>query len=508
MGQEIELKLEVPAKTLGKLKRSLRRNGQALDKELVSVYFDTAKHKLRRHGLSLRVRRIGDRRVQTVKAKGRSAFGLFERQKWETPIRSHTPDLRAARRTPLGGLLSKKLAHALRPVFETRVHRTVLPLTPNGSRCELTLDHGDVRAGRKSAPIDEVELELKRGRPADLFSAARDLAKGVPANLAARSKADRGYDLLTGRPIAAVRAPEIALDQRMSTGEAFHAIALGCLFHVAANHPAVRARDCEGVHQMRVGLRRLRAAMAVFSDLLDDPDTARLKRELKWISGELAPARDLDVYVRGSISPLRHSLPDERALDALEKHLDVRRTRAFARAQHAVESARYRAMLLDALGWIENGRWRTTGDELIAALRRRAVTAFARDELARRSRKVGRRAGKLAKLDPRRRHKLRIAVKKLRYAAQFFAGLYEGRKARKRLGGFERRLKTLQSCLGALNDIRVHRELAEDLVGHHDARRAFAVGLVAGREQTQARFAGESAVRAAERFARVRPFWN
>jgi inorganic triphosphatase YgiF len=150
--------------------------GKSQVSDLVSVYFDTAKHKLRKHGMSLRVRHIGEKRVQTVKADRQSAAGLFQRHEWEAPIASDTPDLRAARHTALDRLDGKKLAHTLKPVFETRVHRTVLPLRRNGSRIELTLDQGQIRLGRKSAPINEVELELKRGHAADLFAVARGRA--------------------------------------------------------------------------------------------------------------------------------------------------------------------------------------------------------------------------------------------------------------------------------------------------------------------------------------------
>jgi triphosphatase len=513
MGQEVELKLEVPPQAIGKLKRTRalgHGNGQAREKELVSVYFDTADNKLHKHGISLRVRHIGDKRVQTVKANEGSAAGFLERGEWEAPIKSDTPDLRALRRTALAGLLTKKLAHALKPVFETRIRRTVHPLERRGSRIELALDQGEVRWGRKSAPINEVELELKRGRPADLFSVERDLAKRVPARLAVRSKADRGYDLLGAQPIAAVRAPKIALAPRMSTGEAFHAIALGCLYHIAANDPAVRAQDAEGVHQMRVGLRRLRAAIAVFFELLDDEETARIKTELKWLTGELGPARDLDVYVTGYLKPLQRTLPDARGLDALEKDLDARRARAFARAQQAVESARYRTLVLDTLAWIEDGRWMTTDDELIAALRRRNATDFARDELARRVQRVSKRASKLARLDACRRHKLRIAIKKLRYASEFFATLFDNRKARKRLRRFELLLKKLQDCLGALNDIAIHQKIADEVVGCHDAGQqlAFAIGLVSGLEQSRIEPLREAAMRAADRFVDLRPFWK
>src|SRR5215469_9087449 len=123
MSSEIELKLEVPPNAIRKLRRLGLRNRtskQAQETDLVSVYFDTAKHKLRRKGLSLRVRHIGDKRIQTLKANGEWAAGLSRRDEWEKPIRRDTPDLRAARRTALAPLLSKKLAHALKPVFETR----------------------------------------------------------------------------------------------------------------------------------------------------------------------------------------------------------------------------------------------------------------------------------------------------------------------------------------------------------------------------------------------------
>ncbi len=510
LGKEIELKLEVAPRAIGRLKRlrKLHRNGRAQEKDLVSVYFDTATHKLRRHGMSLRVRHIGDKRVQTVKANGPSAAGLFNRSEWEKRISGDAPDLRAARRTALGKLLSEKLAHALKPVFETRVHRTIVPLNGGASRIDLTLDQGQIRLGRKSAPISEVELELRRGRPADLFAVARRLAAAVPARFAVRSKADRGYALAGDAAIAAVRAQPIGLDPDMSTGAAFHAIALACLHHLAANEPAVRAQDAEGVHQMRVGVRRLRAAIAVFADLLDDDETGRIKSELKWLTGELGPARDLDVYVTGNVKPMQQTLPPQRAVQALRHDLDTRRAQAFARARKAVELARYGALVLDTLGWIEGGAW-ASDDELIKAQRRRNAGDFACEELARRLQKVMKKAEHVGKLAPRKRHKLRIALKKLRYAGDFFAALFAGRKPQRRLRRFERDLRQLQDCLGALNDIAVHEKIVGDYVGPRGRRRqrAFAIGVVSGREQSRVAPLRKAAVKAARRFGAARPFW-
>jgi inorganic triphosphatase YgiF len=132
---EIELKLEVPASQLGRLDRLPLLKGIKPNKSstLQSVYFDTAKRKLRRRGLSLRVQRQDGRHVQTVKQQGDRSVGLFERDEWECDIDGRQPDFEAARSTALAPLLGKKLRHELKPIFETRVRRKVYPIHRRGS---------------------------------------------------------------------------------------------------------------------------------------------------------------------------------------------------------------------------------------------------------------------------------------------------------------------------------------------------------------------------------------
>jgi triphosphatase len=163
---------------------------------------------------------------------------------------------------------------------------------------------------------------------------------------------------------------------------------------------------------MRVGLRRLRGAMALFKQLLGDKQSEGIKSELKWLTGELAPARDLDVYKRNKIEPLRGVLSGKTGMKELADTLASRRAAAFNRAKAAVDSPRYRSLLLDTLQWLENGDW--------AKHRRRQggpIERFAAKVLARRTKKAKKKAGKLRKLDPRQRHKLRIAVKSCAMAA-------------------------------------------------------------------------------------------
>ena len=91
--------------------------------------------------------------------------------------------------------------------------------------------------------------------------------------------------------------------------------------------------------------------------LLGDKQSERIKSELKWLTGELAPARDLDVYERSKIEPLRSVLPGKTGMKELADTLASRRAAAFNRAKAAVDSPRYRSLLLDTLQWLENGDW-------------------------------------------------------------------------------------------------------------------------------------------------------
>jgi triphosphatase len=520
--REIELKLEVPADGLVRLARSslVRAAGKETSKRsstLVSVYFDTAKLKLRNKGLSLRVRRAGRRHVQTIKQDADTNAALFARNEWERDIAGAQPDLDAARDTALGPLLSKKLRRNLKPVFETRVRRTVYPIQRGESEIELTIDKGKVEAGRQSSPLCEVELELKRGESAELFRLARALADEVPVQLAVKSKAEQGYALVAGEEPTAVKAAPVALAPDSSRQAAFVVIARACLHQLVANRPALQDGDAEGLHQMRVALRRLRAAISLFSDMLAGPQTEAMKAELKWITGELGPARELDVFVKSVVKPVTDVRPRRPGMAVLTKEVRHRREDAFARAQAAIQSARFRALVLDAAEWIESGDWTRNADALACALRERPIAAAAADELRRRRRKILQRGARLNEIDPQRRHKLRIQAKKLRYASEFFAGAFPGKGAMRRRKDFVAALANLQHTLGDLNDIAVHEALTERIIDEEAAgdrrrggraKKAFAAGRLSGREEARTASVLREAAFAYGVFAKAKPFWR
>jgi inorganic triphosphatase YgiF len=510
MGIESEVKFEASTGDLRKLSASriLRSSDGELPKHkyLVSTYFDTPKLLLRKNGVSLRVRQTGKKRVQTIKTVNGGIS--LSRGEWEHKLHGDEPDLQAARGTALEPLLSRKLKRNLEPIFATHVQRTFLPLRSGNSRIELALDEGHVRAGRKSSALAEVELELKKGTASDLFKAARLVAGLAPVKLALKTKSEQGYDLIADRPPRAFHGSKIIMLHDTSIAAAFQAIGRSVLRHIAANEPAVRAADPDGVHQMRVGVRRLRAAIAVFSELLDCNQTEQIKRDLKWLAGKLGPVRDLDVFLKGKIQSFDGSDSPSAGLPELKSEMIYRRDMAAESAKAAVATARYRLLIFNILEWIEDGKWLKQS----RAQGKRKIRPFAADLFERRTRKARRKAKKAGEVDAHARHKLRIAIKKLRYALYFFETLYSRNGSAKALSRYKKYLKDLQDNLGALNDIVVHQKLAIKLAtgsgGPKPGLASFAAGVIAGCERSEIQPILAEVTETARKLRRARSFWT
>jgi inorganic triphosphatase YgiF len=360
--------------------------------------------------------------------------------------------------------------------------------------------------------LSEVELELKAGGEAMLFPLARDLVKAVPAQLVLRSKAEQGYQLIDQKMGSPVKAAPIMLTSGMGARDAFRVIGFGCLKQVVDNEPALSRGDLEGVHQMRVGLRRLRAAMSLFKQLVHDQATDAIKEELKWLTGELASARELDVLIGDVLAPARKRNARKRAFVGLSRELEEKRKAALSRAKVAVDSGRFRRLTLEVVAWLETGDWNDPKDDLIKELGDVTVEDFAAAEMERRWQKFRKRGKKLSELNPQRRHKLRIQGKKLRYAAEFFAEVFPQKRETKRRKTFSAAMKRLQDCLGDLNDIAVHEKIIsapEGAGSHHGGnQRSFAAGLLTASEDARIDPAKSHAVNAFEELANLKAFWR
>ncbi|WP_407168867.1 CHAD domain-containing protein [Bradyrhizobium sp. ORS 111] len=481
MAVETELKFRVPARKLKMLVRPRiagSRSDKPSESNLVSTYFDTAKHKLKRRGLSLRIRQDGHGYVQTIKSAGGTQF---DRGEWETELDNDEPDLSKADNTPLEAIASRKLRRKLKPVFETSVRRITVPLRMKQSEIALAIDRGQTTVGQRSRPIGEIELELKSGQRLDLFRLARALERKAGAELDLRSKSEHGYELAGDQEHFVVSAEHIVLEPELTSGEAFRVIARSAFRHFSSNADAVRDGEPEGIHQMRVGLRRLRTAISLFSKILTGPSTEEAKAQLKWLANELAPARELDVFIKEEIEPASHDALLRRGGKVIRQEFSRNRDRAFARARTAVNSARYRGLLIDILQWIEARQTIAAADD------GGPIDKFATALLRRRIRKLRKGGTRLDEMSAAERHKVRIRAKKIRYAIDFFESLFSSKREQRQLARQSKHLKRIQDALGSLNDFVAHRRLAVDAAlkaPHRKERtRAFASGVVLGREE-------------------------
>lgn len=515
MAREFEIKLEIPASTVSKVMRLPwlweLASGELRASHMVSTYYDTKNGALRERGITLRVRRVGEVCVQTVKAAVNGAALPIERHEWEEEVPGAEPDLARAAGTALDDIPKRKLRD-LRARFDVKVDRSAFPIQSANSAIEIAIDRAQVAGDGTTLSFCEVELELKRGASSELARIARRIASEVPASLVLKTKSDRGFALQNSEQRRLHSAEPVAIDASARVGEAFQSIAWSCLRHFALNADAVIDGDTGGVHQMRVGLRRLRAAISVFKHVLDGPETDAIKVELKWLTDELMQARALDVFIEETLAPMQAD--GARELAALRQDAETRRATALTRAKTALTSDRYRQLVVRTALWIIAAEWSDRTAHTIEQPSRR-VAAFAERTLAHRTREVVRRLSHFGEMDDARRHKLRIAVKKLRYATEFFDGVFPHHRHARR--DFLRALENLQDDLGRLNDIVGLEHLRDDFMtawtepgadAAENVQKAFAMGLAIG-QQEQKKQAYSAAVDAERRrLAELAPFWT
>jgi len=307
-----------------------------------------------------------------------------------------------------------------------------------------------------------------------------------------------------------VRARPVRLRRKMTVEEAFRVTVLECLAQVAANIPAiVQSREVEGLHQMRVGLRRLHVALNAFGEEFRTPALKNLRKRTKAFTDTIALARDLDVFLEELFEGPASAGGRDEAFAILKNRAETARDAAWEEAVVSVESPEFSIFLDDVAvaaethSWFGAGAFRTryTADAPVKPTASRML-----DEHLGRVRKRGRH---MRTLDEHDRHRLRIALKKLRYAAEFFAPLFRKKKVK----AYLRRLRSLLEDLGALNDVAnvrgtLTRLTLDDQAGRGSADLFFAAGVISGWHNERARRLGDSAVEQWDKFKNLDPFWR
>lgn len=474
MANEIELKLSLPESAQRALLRHpLLRHAKSRESgRLVNIYYDTPSLQLHEAGVALRLRRKGRQWLQTVKCAGTSAAGLSSRPEWEGPYGGQF-DFSAVDDAKLARRLEELRQHGrLAPVFETNFLRTTWRMEPEkGVVLLLALDRGWTAAAGRREAISEIEIEIATGEARHVFELARKLAEAVPLAPAPLSKAERGYRLFRGATATPAKAGDVALSADLSPLEGFRRIAFACLDHLQRNHEGAATQDePEYIHQMRVATRRLRAALRLFKPLLPPELEAALLPPLRERMALLGAARDMDVLLGEIAAPVMKSLAGEPRLAALVGVITERRHGRRRAAMHDLRGPRFGQFVLLAGDLLHRAPF-----DPPAAATAESLAAFADARIRKLRKKVLRLAQAARTDDPASLHALRIGIKRLRYALEFFAPLARGKSLDKQL----ERLTALQDTLGQINDLANAGRLLMDCA-REDNRLREAVTLIGG----------------------------
>jgi triphosphatase len=461
-GPEIELKFLFAERDLAKVKALVVGAAgarQATHQRLRTIYFDTPNQDLWHQGFTLRVRAIGESHVQTVK---RIASSRIERDEWEAQTDRPELDLGSIIDTPLARLAGKaSIRRAMRPAFEADVERTSYMLETSAGWIEASLDQGAIEANGEKLGVNELELELKSGDRSALFNLARAFVSQAPLHPSLISKAERGHLLAGGAWGRAAKSSKPRLAKKMTCRRAFQEICQTCLHDFHLNLPALEKFDnIEGLHQGRIAIRRLRAAMTLFKPMVFDFEYQRLRDELKWLAGLFGAARDMDVVRANLPSPAPKNQASMRAGE-LAGACDAKRLLAHEAVAEALDGDRARTLQLDLAVWIEDGRWQRQS----SGIAEEPVSKYAGVRLGKRRGKLVKQGAGLAKLASGARHQIRIEAKKLRYMAEFFGDVPGVAKDHKRLKQLINCCEKLQTALGAIRDEEAMANFMENEVG-------------------------------------------
>jgi CHAD domain-containing protein len=464
---------------------------------LNTTYFDTASLDFWAHGMTLLVQESDGDYVQILRPiRAVAGFGTPP-SGWEWYVDTAEPELLLLKEA--GTDLHFAVIGPLQPVFSTRVVRTVRDLLPEaGTTVQMVADEGDIDIGNQQESLREWRLVLKNGPPAPLYALALALLADLPARLNVECTALRGYRLLTGKTAQSRKAKTVKLAPELPTADAFRQIVLGAIADLLENQSAAAAGDAEGVHQMRVAVRYLRTALALFEPFLEPHVVGGFVSALRELGRTLGAARDWDVFCTEALTLAFEESPVHYKY-LLEQAAASRRAEAYRAAIAEFEGKRVSGLVLGLSAWIFD-------DEQLCrhAGMRQSLQHVAPDFLDRLARKSTKRGRHLARREVVELHALRKSIKKLRYGAAYFSGLYPQDKARPCL----KACKRLQNILGKFNDANTATALAEALHSDNQNELIPVAGALSAWSSGRRAEALHALPRAWKKFKRRAPFWS
>jgi inorganic triphosphatase YgiF len=488
----------------------LRDGWQEPRKSQLSVtYFDGPSRPLTNSNVSLRVERKGRRYRQHLETEARRVGIATLRKVWESPIPTSHPTLSGVTDQGLRRLLVSHAADSLQPFSRAKLERTTRQKhLVDGGEITAVIDIGEMIVDSTQCPFGELTMRLTSGSRDLPFELGLQIAQSVPLRIAAESQAKRALALLTGQMPKSRKADRLDLSKDATVEDALSHTVQDCLGHILANEACVlESEDPEGVHQMRVAVRRFRSALRIFRTLLPSDQYAWLNRELSFLAEQLAAARDWDVFAEEIARPAVMGGVEEPAFQTFQERIGEYRARSRHAARDAIRSKRYTIFLLRSSAWLAKPAWRDQPLTEDSALLFGPVRDFAGGRLTRLHKPVWKAGRRFKRLSVSERHQLRIRVKRLRYATEFFSSIYP-RKAVRR---YSNSLAKLQDALGYLNDVAVAEELVRricaDRMDEDLQRCRFAGGVIIGWHARALADSEQNLTKRVKAFVESEPFW-
>jgi triphosphatase len=336
--------------------------------DIVDRYFDTPDWKLLQSGWTYRWRDTSGKRKIGLKSTHSANGAVRTREEVEQEVEDFPAHGVGAPAGPVAKRLAKIRQKKLRELFRINNHRQRFHLrTSEGALIEMTLDHArvtstasDDKAAEDRMQFAELELELIEGPEGalrELAAAIQQRLNLLPARLSKFERSLRPLGLHSPGTMSeeAKRLGESSFlrklrKRRLKRKNPMVKLAYRCLLKqfeaMLAEEPiAWEGLDIEGVHQMRVATRRLRAALGAFKSVFNSDLRGEFGREFKWLAAVLGNVRDLDVFQR-DLSGYIDQLPAEeaRCLQENRQHLAEQRTVARKQLIDCLSGDRYQAL--------------------------------------------------------------------------------------------------------------------------------------------------------------------
>lgn len=496
MMNEFELKLVFPDEKFPELEKLVISKGGVRRQRLQAFYFDTDYFTLANSGIALRIRKEGRSWVQTLKAPTSSGFERLEHNVTLNHAGTGVPllNLQLHADHPAFNAVTKVLQKekldpsALRVRYQTDIWRRAALVRARGALLEYALDSGEIRAYQKDGlekiiGVTELEIELKSGDDCAVINHAKSLVRRYGLCIDTRTKAQRGYlaanGLVGARP---VKATELRIKQAHD-GALSAALLNSCLSQILPNASEINTGLLyfdEHLHQLRVGLRRLKTAMKSLG-LIQIFFTENDLKELETVFAQLGSYRDLNFLDE----KLRPALA---AVNAPQMNLV-----SVKDLPHPQQFLKQKSFQLFCLSIIDLSLTLAKIDPSIQRLKPLALKDL--DKVQKDTKKL---ALNFMSIQDEQRHKLRKRLKRLRYSLEFFKDFCD----QKRYKDYLKSLGRVSESLGNYNDICVALDKSEQLLTA-DSNILFAMGWLKA-EQTRTRSECNETL---QRFYKLKKVW-